>query len=103
MAPTATAMRESFLILRLLFPVLDRKLRLRLALAVGDLELEVLGADALLELEVRAALVVAVVRALAFEERDELVLADLEVAEVHTVHATLEQRFRFARRVQVVG
>src|SRR5262245_3103778 len=52
-----------------LFPVLDRELRLRAALPVGDLELEVLRADTLLEFEIGAALVVALVRALAAEER----------------------------------
>src|SRR5688500_6091226 len=65
---------------RILFPGLDRELGLSLALAVGDLELEILRADALLELEIGAALVVALIGALAVEDRHELVLADLEVA-----------------------
>ena len=54
-------------------------------------------------LSVRAALVVALVRALAGEQRDQLVLAHLEIAEVHALHAALEQRLGLARRVQVVG
>src|SRR5690349_17404851 len=101
-APRPTAMRANLFTPRL-FPVLDREFWLTLALAVGDPELEILGAHALLELQVRTALVVARVRALALEERHQLVLAHLEVAEVDAVHAALEQRLGFARRVQVVG
>src|SRR5580700_8111741 len=85
-----------------LFPVLDLEFRLLTALPVVDLELEVLGPDALLELERRTALVVAVVGALATEEGDQLVLAHLEVAEIQAVHAALQQRFDFTRRIQIV-
>src|ERR1700737_685903 len=85
-----------------LFPVLDLELRLLTALPVVDLELEILGPDTLLELERCTALVVAVVRALATEEGDRLVLAHLEITEIQAVHATLEERFDFARRVQIV-
>src|SRR5262245_8975843 len=87
---------------RKLFPVLDLELRLLLLLPVVDLELEVLRADALLELESRTALVVAFVRALAGEERDELVLADLEVAEIQPLHAAFQERLGFARRIEIV-
>src|SRR5882757_7090732 len=85
-----------------LFPVLDLEFRLLTALPVVDLQLEVLGPDALLELERRTALVVPVVRALAAEEGDQLMLAHLEITEIQAMHAALEQRFHFARRVQVV-
>src|ERR1700738_176899 len=85
-----------------LFPVLDLELRLLTALPVVDLELEILGPDALLELERRTALVGAVVRALATEEGNQLVLAHLEVTEIQAVHAALEKRLDLARRVQVV-
>src|SRR4051812_33813333 len=75
-----------------LLPVLDFEFRLQLALPVGDLELEVLRADGLLELQVRATAVVEPVRPLAREQRDELVAAELEVAEIQALHAALEQR-----------
>src|SRR5690349_24086782 len=83
-----------------LFPVLDLEFRLLLALPVVDLQLQVLGADALLKLERRATLVVAVVRALATEESDQLVLAHLEVAEIQPVHAPLEKGLHLTRCVQ---
>src|SRR5271167_2543383 len=73
-----------------LFPVLDLEFRLLLTLPVVDLELQVFRPDALLKLERRTALVVAVIRALAAEERHQLVLAHLEVAEIQPVHTTLE-------------
>ena len=49
---------------------------------VGDLELEILRADALVEFEGGAAPVVALDRALAREEGDQLVFADLQIAEI---------------------
>src|SRR5262249_58146154 len=82
-----------------LLPVPDLEFRLELSLPVVDLELEVLGADALLELDRGAAPVGALARPLAAEEGDQLVLPDLEVADVEPLHAALEQRVDFARRV----
>jgi hypothetical protein len=70
---------------------------------VGDLELEVLRADAFFEGERGAAPVIAVDRTLAGEESHQLVLADFLVAEVDAVHAALQQGVRFAGRVQIVG
>ena len=61
------------------------------------------GLGALVELERRAALVVALVRALAGEEGDDLVRAGLQVAEVDALHAAAVQRLHFERRVEVVG
>src|SRR5688572_11226489 len=81
-----------------LFPVLAREFRRRPALAIGDLELEILRADALLELDVGGALVVECVRAVAAQERDQRMLADLEIADVHTIRAALEQWLVLARR-----
>src|SRR5882672_8953287 len=78
-----------------LLPFLDDELRLQFADAIADLEFEVFRAHALFEIERRAALVVALVRALAAEECDQLVLAHLEIAEVDLVHAALHQRFGF--------
>src|SRR6266704_827361 len=78
-----------------LFPVLDLELRLLLTLPVVDLELQVFRPDALLKLERCTPLVVAVVRALAAEERHQLVLAHLEIAAIQPVHTALEQGFDF--------
>src|ERR1700731_5463402 len=86
---------DSRRILLRLFPVLDLEFRLLFTLPVVDLELQVFRPDALLELERCTALVVAVVRALAAEERHQLVLAHLEVAEIQPVHTPLEQGFDF--------
>src|SRR4029077_18142068 len=86
---------------RVLFPVLDFKLRLLAALPVVDLEFEVLGTDALLEPERRATPIVALMRTLAAEERHEFVLAGFEIAEVQPVHAALGKGFDLARRVQI--
>src|SRR5438874_2161065 len=72
-----------------LFPVLDLEFRLLAALPVIDLQLQVFRANAFLELERRTALVVAVIRTLATEESDQLVLAHLEVAQIQAVHAAL--------------
>src|SRR5882672_705180 len=85
-----------------LLPFLDDELRLLLADAIRDLQLEVFRADAFFEVEGGAALVVAFVRTLAREEGHEFMLADLEIAEIDLVHAALQQRLGFARRVQVV-
>ncbi len=54
------------------------------------------------KVQIRAALVVALVRALAAEEGDELVLADLQIAEIQAMDAALEQGFDLARRVEIV-
>src|SRR5579864_4865824 len=85
-----------------LFPVPDLELRLKLSLAIVDLELEVLRPYALLELDRGAALVGAVVGAFAAEEGHQLVLTDLEVAEVEPLYAAFEQGLHFARRVEIV-
>src|SRR6185437_3706334 len=85
-----------------LFPVLDLELRLLAALPVVDLQLEILGSDALLESDRRPALVVALARTLPAEERHQLVLTDFQVAEVETVHATLEEGIDLARRIKIV-
>src|SRR5579883_666958 len=86
-----------------LLPVLDPELRLELLLIVCDRELEVLGADVLLEVQGGAAGVVEVVRSLAGEEGDELVLADFEVTDVEPLHAALHQRVNLPGGVQIVG
>ena len=52
---------------------------------------------------VRAARIVLPVRALAGEQRHDLVIADLQVAQVQPLHAALEQGLGLARRVQVLG
>ena len=57
----------------------------------------------LLELDVGAAPVVALVRALAGEEGDQLVLAVLQVAEVDALDAAAVQRLDLERGVEVVG
>src|SRR3954454_22420213 len=95
-APIPIAMR-TILFTRGLFPVLDGELGLTLALAVGDLQFQVLRAHALLELEIGAALVVDIVRTLAREERHQLVVAHLEVAEIDAVHAALHERLGLTR------
>src|SRR6185437_10443523 len=69
---------------------------------VVDLQLEILGSDALLESDRRPALVVALARTLPAEERHQLVLTDFQVAEVETVHATLEEGIDLARRIKIV-
>src|ERR1700751_4654772 len=95
-ANAATAARSSARMegrhLKGLFPVLDLELRLELALAVVDLELQILGADTFLEPQGRAALVGPGVRSGAAEERHQLVWSDLQIAEVQPLHATLEER-----------
>src|SRR5512146_277630 len=83
--------------------VLDPELGLPLLLIVGDGELEVLGADVLLELQGGAAGVVEVVRSLAGEEGHELVLADFEIADVEPLHAALDQRMDLPGRIEIVG
>ena len=66
-------------------PDLHVEIRLELLLQVANAQLDVFRIGGLLELDGRAALVVAVVRALAGESRDELVLAGLQVAEVQPI------------------
>ena len=51
----------------------------------------------------RAPLVVPLVRTLTGEERDELVLADLEVAKIQPVHAAPVQRIHLTFRVEIVA
>src|SRR6478736_7655084 len=83
-------------------PELDVELGLKLAGRVLDAKLDVLGFAGLLELDVGAAPVVALVRALAGEEGDQLVLAVLEVAEIDALDAAAVQRLDLERRVEVV-
>ena len=68
-------------VLQASLPDLDVELGLQLAARVLDLQLDVLRAGFLGELQGRTALVVAVVRALAGEEGSERVFAGLEVAD----------------------
>src|SRR5579864_7257441 len=84
-----------------LFPVLDLEFWLLGALMIGDLELEILRADALLEADVGRASIITLVRLFAVEQRDELVLARLEVADIQALHAALEQRRHLTRGIQV--
>src|SRR5581483_4995126 len=85
-----------------LFPVLDLELRLLAALPVVDLQLEIFRSNAFLEFDGGATLVVALVRPLAAEEGDQLVLADLQIAQIEPVHAALEQRIDLTRSVKIV-
>src|SRR5579863_8672810 len=85
-----------------LLPVLDHKLRLQLLLPVVDLQLQVLRPDALLKTDGRAALVGAIVRPLPIEVSDQLVTANLQIAQVQALYAALEQGLNLARRIQVV-
>src|SRR5580658_2009327 len=89
-------------LMRASFPVLDLELGLLRARAIGDLELQVFGADAFFEFQGGAASVIAVVRALAIEQRHQLVLAGLEITDVEPLHAAFDQCRHFARRVQIV-
>src|SRR6476619_7772498 len=86
-----------------LLPELDVERGLQLAHRVPDAQLDVLGLGALVELHGRAALVVAVVRSLAGEVGDELVLAGLQVAEPDPLHAAAMQRGDLERGVEVGG
>src|SRR6185437_6725071 len=86
-----------------LLPILDPELRLQLALIVGDRELEVLGADVLLEIQGGATGVIEIVRPLAGEEGYELVLADFEIADVEPLDAALHQRVDLPRGIEIVG
>src|SRR5690606_3078903 len=84
-------------------PFLDDELRLRLDGAIADLELQVLGADALFEAQRRTAAIIARVRPPAAEQGYELMLAGLQVADVEAVHAALEQGLRLALRIEIAG
>src|SRR5579863_4844480 len=86
-----------------LFPVLDFEFGLLRTLVIGDLQLQVLRAHALLEADVGGAPVVALVRTLAVEECHQLMLAGLEVADVQPLDTALEQRRDLARGVEVVA
>src|SRR6476646_8520895 len=83
-------------------PELDVELGLQLAGRVLDAKLDVLRFAGLLELDVGAAPVVALVRTIAGEEREQLVLAVLEVAEVDALQAASVQRLDLERGVEVV-
>src|SRR5579872_3526463 len=85
-----------------LLPILDLEFRLLTALPVVDLQLQVLGSNAFLELERRTALIGALIGTLAAEEGHQLMLAHLEIAQVEAVHASFEQGLDFTRRIQVV-
>src|SRR5690606_928163 len=84
-----------------LLPLHDDEFGLQPALAVGYLELDVLRADALLELERRAAPVRALVRPLPREERHELVLAGADVACEETLDAAAVERIDLAVGIEV--
>src|SRR5580692_2996320 len=90
-------------LMRASFPVLDLELGLLRTRVIGDLQLQVFGADAFFELQVGAASVIAVVGALTVEQRYQLVRAGLEIADVQPLHAALDERRHFARRIQIVG
>src|ERR1700689_998598 len=66
-------------VMRALFPVLDLELGLLRACMIGNLDLQVLRADTLLELQVGAAPVIAVIRALAVEQHHQFVATGLQV------------------------
>src|ERR1035438_1630704 len=84
-------------------PELDVELGLQLSGRILDTQLDVLGFGRLLELDRRAALVVALVRALAGEERRQLMLSGLQVAEVDALDTAAVQGLDLERRVKVVG
>src|ERR1700683_3401148 len=75
-----------------LFPILDLEFGLLRARVIGDLDLEVFGADALLEAQVGAASIIAFVRTLAVEQHHQLMCAGLEIADIEPLHATFDQR-----------
>ena len=70
--------------------------------AVRDLKFQIFGADALVEIDRRAAPIAALDRTLAGEERHQFMLADFQVAQVDLLHAAFEQRIGLARGVQIV-
>src|SRR5580692_9186447 len=84
-----------------LFPVLDLEFRLLRARMIGDLDLEILGADTFLEPQIGTAPIVAFVGTLAVEQHHQLVCAGLEIADVESLHAALDQRRHFPRGIQV--
>src|SRR6185436_2659567 len=79
-----------------LFPFLDDEFGLRLHRLVTDLQLDIFRAHAFLHFERRATTIVALVRALASEQRDEFVLARLEIADEDAMDAALQQGLRLA-------
>src|SRR5262245_50883587 len=101
-AGAAAARMRSVRSTRRSLPDLDDELRLEPGRLVADLELDVLGADALLHPQRRAALVVARMGALSDEERGDLVVAGLHVAEPEPLHAAALQRLLLALGVEVV-
>src|SRR5450755_1123833 len=84
-------------------PELDVELGLELAGRVLDAQLDVLRFGGLLELHVGAAPVVALMRALAGEVGDDLVLPGLQVAEIDALDAAAMQRLNLERGVEIVG
>src|ERR1700733_3830191 len=70
-----------------LFPVLDLEFGLLRARVIGDLDLEIFGADAFFEPQIGAASIVAFVGTLAVEQHHQLVGAGLEIADVEPLHA----------------
>src|SRR5204863_8476444 len=85
-----------------LLPLLDDELRLLLARAIRDRELDVFRSDSLLELDGRCAAVVARMRAAAREHGHELVIAGLQVTDVEALHAALHERRCLTLRIQIV-
>src|SRR5712672_4166570 len=85
-----------------LLPVLDLEFRLLAARLVGNLQFQVLRADAFLELDRSAPPVVAIVWSLAAKQSHQLVGTGLEIADVEPLHAALDERGAFTRRVEVI-
>ena len=75
-----------------LSPRSARELGLLIRSAIGDLQFEKAGADALVEHEGRGALEVTLRRPDAGEAGDQFVLATPQIAEVQAVHTAAEQR-----------
>src|SRR5271169_2311873 len=80
--PPSTIGRSVELMRRTSFPVFDRELWLVLRDLVGDFQFQILRAHALVEVDRGAASVIALQRSLASEECHQLVLADLQIAEI---------------------
>src|ERR1022692_808037 len=100
--PTRAIGRSEELMRRTSFPVFDRELWLVLRSLVGDFQFQILRAHALVEVDGGAAFVIALHRSLAGEKCHQLVLSDLQIAEVDLLHPALEQGVRLASRVQII-
>jgi hypothetical protein len=81
---------------------LDLELGLQLLFDIADLELDVFWFRLLIENESRAPSVITLMRSLAGEYRDQLMLAGAQVAEIQPVHATAQQGGILAFGVQIV-